>query len=313
MKLSEFEFISRVASLLSQQGVEVPIGDDAAVVRGEGELLILTTDALTQGSHYLKEWKGVVEELYYLLGKKLLNVCASDVAAMGGEPKFGLVTVSLTEESSDEDAVALFKGLGEEAERLGVKVIGGDTVKGECELFNMALIGRGEGYMVRSSARPGELVGVTGSFGDARGGLELLKEGKREPWSLVEKLLNPKARIEEGIGALRAGVECGTDVSDGLLFNLSTIAQASRVKIDVESSLIPISRELIETFGERKALEFALYGGEDYELIITFPKELKEKVEEIGFKVIGKVSEGEGVFLDGKRALIKGFEHFKEE
>jgi len=81
----------------------------------------------------------------------------------------------------------------------------------------------------------------------------------------------------------------------------------------VESSLIPISKELTQTFGHEKALQFALYGGEDYELIATFPEDLAGKLEELGFRVVGRVTEGEGVLLDGKKVKAKGFDHFKEE
>lgn len=316
MRLSEFKLIERAKELFKGEGeeVELSIGDDAAVVKWGETYQMLTCDALTEGSHYLKEWKGKVKELYKKLGRKLININASDVASMGGEPKLALITACFTGESSEKEAWEFFEGVREGAREIGVAVIGGDTIKGKGELFDCFIVGRSkEGYMARSKAKPGELVGITGTVGDARGGLELLLKGMETNSHLVEKFLNPKARVKEGRRALKLGVECATDISDGLAFNLNTICQSSEVAIEIESERIPLSKELIGVFGKEKALEFALYGGEDYELIITFPKSLKEKVERIGFRVIGKVREGEGLFVDGKPVAPAGFDHFKEE
>jgi len=316
MKLSEFELIERVKGLFGREEdrVELSVGDDAAVLRC-GELYqMLTCDALTEGSHYLKRWKERVEGFYRKLGKKLINVNASDVASMGGEPRFSLITACFTKESSEEEAQEFFRGVKEAAEELGVAVVGGDTIKGKGELFDCFMVGESsEGYMVRGGAGPGELVGITGTVGDARGGLEILLKGMEVNDYLVNRFLCPTARVKEGRGAVKLGVKCATDVSDGLVFNLHTIAQSSKVAIEVESEKIPLSKELVRVFGKERALHFALYGGEDYELIITFPESLKGKVERIGFKVIGRVREGEGVFVDGKPASPKGFDHFKEE
>jgi len=316
MKSGEFELIERVKGLLGRktERVELPIGDDAAVLRCGGLYQVLTCDALTEGSHYLKEWKERVEEFYGKLGKKLISVNASDVASMGGEPKFALITACFTEESSDEDAEKFFEGVREAAEELGVAVVGGDTVKGKGELFDCFMVGESrEGYMTRSAARPGDLVGVTGTPGDARGGLEILLKGMELNDYLVNRFLCPTPRVREGREVLKAGVRCATDASDGLVFNLYTIARSSGVAVEVESERVPLSEELLKVFGKERALHFALYGGEDYELIITFPESLRGEVERAGFKVIGRVGEGEGVFVDGKPVSPKGFDHFKEE
>jgi len=316
MKSGEFELIERIKKLFGAGNgrVELSIGDDGAVLRC-GELYqMLTCDALSEGSHYLKSWKERVDGFYRKLGKKLININASDVASMGGEPRFSLITACFTKESSEEEAQELFGGVKEAAEELGIAVVGGDTVKGRGELFDCFMVGESsEGYMVRSSARPGELVGITGTVGDARGGLEILLKGMEVNRYLVNRFLCPTARVREGREAVKSGVRCATDVSDGLVFNLHTVAQGSKVAVEIESEKIPLSEELVEVFGREKALEFALYGGEDYELIITFPESLRDKAERIGFKVIGRVREGSGVFVDGKPTRPEGFDHFKEE
>jgi thiamine-monophosphate kinase len=232
---------------------------------------------------------------------------------MGGTPTLALVNLALTDRNSYLQAEALYEGLGQGCRELSVALVGGDTVKSKTLLFDCTLIGESKkGYMLRSAAKPGELVAVTGTIGDSRGGLELLNLKLTEPSSLVKKFLQPKARVEEGIKALNLGVKCATDISDGLLFNVYTIAQSSKVQIELFSEQIPISRELVESFGKEKALSFALYGGEDYELVITFKPELQSKIEEIGFKVIGEVKDGEGILVDGKRVKPKGYDHFKE-
>jgi len=316
MKLSEFELIEKIRELFGKgkDRVELPIGDDAAVLKCGEFYQMLTCDAIAEGSHYLKSWKERVEGLYRKLGKKLININASDVASMGGKPEFSLITACFTKESVEEEVKEFFRGVKEAAEEVGAAIVGGDTIKGKGELFDCFMVGEScEGYMSRSSAKPGELVGITGTVGDARGGLEILLKGMEINDYLVNRFLCPTARVGEGRGAIKLGVKCATDVSDGLVFNLHTVAQSSKVAIEVESEKIPLSKELVRVFGKERALHFALYGGEDYELIITFPESLKDELRKIGFKVIGRVREGEGVFVDGKPVSPKGFDHFKEE
>ncbi len=315
MKLGEFELIERFSTLLPPQPEEVAvgIGDDTAVVKTKEGFWLLTTDALVEGNHFRLYWKEKVKELFFLLGKKLVNVCASDVASMGGTPKIGLINLGIPRQTEEEEVLELYRGIGKGAREQGIAVVGGDTVKSSLLFFDMTLVGTSQGYMLRGNAKPGDLVGVTGTLGDSRGGLELLERGEVESEYLIRRFLSPKARVKEGRKALKLGVKCATDVSDGLLFNLKTVAESSKVRIEVESSKIPLSEELLKVFGRKRALHFALYGGEDYELIATFPQRLAGKLEEIGFKVIGRVVEGEGVSLDGKPAKVKGYDHFKEE
>ena len=314
MMLSEFSLIEKISQKLTFTGKDVliGIGDDTAVVKCKNRYQLLTSDSLTEGSHFIDNWKEIVKNLYYYLGKKLVNINASDIASMGGEPKFGLVDLALTEELDEREVLELYEGINEEANNLKISIVGGNIAKSKNTLFDMFLLGESSSFMLRSKAKPGDLIGVSGKLGDSRGGLELLLKGKKEPWKLVEKFLSPKAKVKEGKELLKLGIKCCTDVSDGLLFNLGTIAKSSSVKLEVFLAEIPISEELRETFKER-ALEFGLQGGEDYELIITFPEKLIGKVEELGFKVIGEVKEGKGVFVDGKEVKPKGFQHFKEE
>jgi len=311
MSFKEFEFIELLSKLLPKgRGVEVGVGDDAAVVKAGKTRLAVSTDALVEGTHFLKEWKRLVPELYRLLGRKLLSVSASDLASTGAKPLFATVTVGAPELS--EELIELYVGLSERAQELKTSVVGGDTVKSGQLFLELTLIGKVERPMLRSKAKPGQLVAVSGTLGDAYGGLKQLLNGEvREP-KLIERFLNPTARVKEGLSLAKLGVECATDVSDGFLFNLKTVADSSKVAIKVEEELIPVSESLVNLLGREGARRAALFGGEDYELITTFEPELKEKVESLGFTVVGTVEEGKGVFLNGKEVKGEGFDHFKE-
>jgi len=200
MKLSEFDLIKRARELFkASPEVALPIGDDVAVVKLGNKLVFTGNDALAEGSHYLRSWKERIPHLYRLLGKKLLNVTVSDFASTGGTPKFALLTVCLEESTSDEAAVELLEGIAEEAQELGIAVVGGDTVKGKGEVFELSLLGEGNSFMARKGARPGELVGVTGTLGDARGGLELLLE-ERKP---LKEIFRAKGQTKGRTGSLK--------------------------------------------------------------------------------------------------------------
>jgi thiamine-monophosphate kinase len=314
MKLGEFELINKLTKKLPcpSEKVVVGIGDDAAVVKLNGSYQIITSDALIENSHYKREWIGRIPELYYYLGRKLLSISVSDIASMGGTPEYAVITIGLSQKSRPEDIEALYDGLADCCREYSVTVLGGDTVSSKTEFFDLTLIGKCNRFMVRSKASPGDLVAVTGTLGDSKAGLETLLKNLTPDHYLLERFLNPAPRIEEGLEAVRLGVKCSTDVSDGLVFNLYTIADVSKVSIHIEKRNIPISQNLVNFTGNPEiALDYALFGGEDYELIITFPESLQDRIENVGFKVIGRVKSGRGVFLDGEKLPKKGLDHFR--
>ena len=313
MSLGEFELISRISRLFKRNpGVDVGIGDDTAVVTLGSEKLLLTCDALVENSHFLLSWKSLVDNLFFYIGRKLISVSVSDVASMGGAPLFSLVTLGINSSLSESDLDKLYDGIRSALSDYSLSLVGGDTVRSENLFFDLFLAGRvRNGFMLRSSAEPGDIVFVTGTFGDAKAGLEQLLEGKVTDSYLIDRFLNPAARLREGQGALSLGVKCGTDVSDGLVFNLYTISEASGVRIDVDLNLIPLSENLIKYCGKERAISFALFGGEDYELIITAPEEKKGELQKAGFKPIGRVSEGRGVYGNGELLPKKGYDHLK--
>lgn len=315
MSLDEFELISKISRLFKgAPNVDLDIGDDTAVVSLGSEKILLTCDALVENTHFLVHWRTLVSNFFYYLGRKLVSVSVSDVASMGGAPVFSLITLGVNSSFSELDVDSFYRGIRSALEDYDLSLVGGDTVKSDNLFFDLSLVGRVKtSFMTRHSAKPGELVFVTGTFGDAKAGLEQLLNGEVSDTYLVDRFLNPSARLKEGQGALSLGVRCGTDVSDGLVFNLYTISEASGVKIDLDLGLIPISENLISYCGEERALSFALFGGEDYELIITAPKEKEGELLKLGFKPVGTVSEGRGVYGDGELLPKKGYDHLKED
>jgi thiamine-monophosphate kinase len=263
----------------------------------------------------LDNWKSNVPDFYYFLGRKLITVSASDVASMGGVPVYGLINLLIPEVYDLKEFEEFYEGVSELCNELRISVIGGDTSKSSAKTFSFFLIGEGKKFMLRSNAKPGDLVAVTGTLGDSAAGLEQLLKKEIKVFPLVERFLNPTSRVREGVEVSNLGVITCTDISDSLVFNLYTIAESSGVAIKVDSRKISLSPHLLTyTNGSReKALRYALYGGEDYELIITFEESLLSGVESLGFTVIGEVVEGEGVFVDNKKVEKKGYNHFGGE
>jgi thiamine-monophosphate kinase len=254
-------------------GLRVDLGDDAVVTERHDAATIWTTDTLVAGVHFLPDrtsWES--------LGWKALAVNLSDIAAMGGSPHLMLVTLALPEDFCVEDAQALYRGLHQAADEYGVMLGGGDIVRSPVFSITVALSGWATVsslhepiLMTRDAARIGDVVAVTGCLGDSAAGLRLLRAqasfDSPATLQLREAHERPKPQIAAGKAAVRAGVRCAIDVSDGLVQDLGHIAQASGAGIRVDSVRVPISGALGETFpGE--ALGLALTGGEDYELVL---------------------------------------------
>jgi thiamine-monophosphate kinase len=309
--LSEFEFIKKITSLLKRKRAKLWIGDDAAALKVEGDkYLLLSSDSLVEGTHFLTSWVSLVPDFFFKIGKKLVNASVSDIASMGGTPLCALNTLVFPTEFKSDWAFSIYEGIAHASSELELEIVGGDTSSGSLLFLDFFVLGEAKAYMSRSGARAGDLVAVSGELGASRAGLELLLSKKFDE-ELVGKFLEPKARVREGKRLLELGVRCATDVSDGFLFNLGTVARASGVSIEVFSENIPLSQRAVKIFGKERAMEFALYGGEDYELIATFPEHLAGEAQELGFKIVGMVKEEEPkVLLDGEEVTTKGYEHF---
>ncbi len=323
------ELLTREIVLYSDNVIR-GVGDDAAVLKGEGEdWLLFTTDMLIESVHF---------SMAYIkpdhVGAKALVASVSDIAAMGGRPLHAIVSLGIPIKFSVEVLKGIYSGLRSAAEEYRLNIVGGDTVKSPGKLIiNVALIGCvGAGKAVyRSGAKPGDLVFVTGSLGNSAAGLFLYQNpGTRvspEAGSFLKSAhTNPKARVKQGVLLAGTGkVTSMDDISDGLATELHEICQASGVGCRIRSPLIPQDQRMKEAAAaaKRDPLNWALYGGEDFELIFTVRPDsaaaIKRLFSEEGEKchLIGEIVQpADGISMELPQGYFvpleaKGYDHFK--
>jgi len=277
--VGEFNLIDQLAevvqknhqpSAISWRNLILGIGDDAAVWQSENGPTMATTDCLIEGIHFTLDTTS-----WYDLGWKALAVNLSDIAAMGGRPRYALVTLGLPGKIATSDIIQLYNGMTELAGRSKTAIVGGNVSAAPVVFISITVIGQADNHILtRRAAHPGEVVAVTGSLGRSAGGLRLLQthcdelnEGGK---ALREAHLKPFPRLEMGTILVAEGVHCATDISDGLVLDLEHICQQSGVGAEIEVSQVPQPPELSTLFGA-EALPLALGGGEDYELLFTAP------------------------------------------
>jgi thiamine-monophosphate kinase len=277
--LGEFGLIARLqahldarlaASPSGRPALALGIGDDAAVWSPLGQARqVVTTDALVQDVHFklsTTSWRD--------LGWKSLAVNVSDLAAMGAAPRYALVTLGLPGDTSLSDVLELYEGMIDLAGRFELLIIGGDVVASPALLLSVTALGEATGDLLRRDAgRPGDLLAVTGTLGASAGGLRLLEAGRRPGQGssrLFEAHLRPWPRVAEGAALVRAGLRCGMDVSDGLVGDTTHICEQSSLGALIEVDRVPVDPALRAEFGA-EALQMAIAGGEDYELLCAGP------------------------------------------
>ena len=296
-ELGEFPLIARLAATADAEphaDLIAGIGDDAAAWQAGDTLLLATTDTLVEGVHFLPEFAPWVD-----VGWKALAVNVSDIAAMGGEPLFALVTLALPPETDVSVPNDLYAGLMECATEYGVTIAGGDIVRASEISITIALIGRAQTQggkpllMRRDAAKAGDVIAVTGSLGNSAAGLWRLRKSATAEDSLVRAHLRPLPRLADAQEAARLGVLCAIDVSDGLLQDLGHICERSGLGADINEDSIPLSDDLRAAYPE-DALALATSGGEDYELLITGGQETVDRVAEAlstNLTIIGRMTE----------------------
>jgi thiamine-monophosphate kinase len=277
-----------------RRGFIVDVGDDALLTAPSPDAGVWTTDTLVAGVHFVPDvtpWRNV--------GWKALAVNVSDVAAMGGTPSAALVTLCLPGDFCVEDAVELYGGLRECCDAYGVRVAGGDVVRSPVFTVTVALSGAvpaGGPYLTRSAAKPGDAIAVSGALGAAAAGARLLLAGRREsaPSELIEAQERPRPPARLGPEAARAGLRCGIDVSDGLVQDLGHVCRASGLAARIEAAKVPVSPALRREF-PKDALDLALTGGEDYQLLLCGPLRTLDLLiaAGAGLTIIGETVAGE--------------------
>jgi len=325
--VGEFGLIKRIRKRVatSNSAVIQGIGDDVAVIEMANKTLLVTTDILIEGIHFDRSWIDP-----YRLGKKALAVNLSDIAAMGGTPKYFLISLGLPKDLSLSFISSFYQGLKEEARRFCVDLLGGDTSLSQKIVINICLLGEGKkkGLLFRRGARVGDDLFITGTLGDAALGLKILqKKGlMRGPKGLIERQLSPYPRIQLGQAiAKRRLATAMVDVSDGLLIDTTHVLEESGVGARIWEERIPLSRLYRKWihFYSKGLYQMALCGGEDYELLFTAPPEKRKKISDLAHSLnvpitrIGEIlSPKEGFYVakrDGEKYSPShlGFEHFK--
>jgi thiamine-monophosphate kinase len=316
--IGEFEIIAKYFTRNgSDPDVVLGVGDDAAVLACNG-LLAVTVDTLVAGRHFPD---GTAP---HLLGFRLMAVNLSDLAAMGAQPRW--CTLALTLPKADELWLDGFsRGLFELAERFGVSLVGGNLSRGPLTL-TLQLMGSVERahLLTRSGGHVGDDIYVTGTLGDSSAGITLITEHSTAPQgsaaaALKERFYRPTPRVGAGL-ALGSLATAAIDISDGLLADLEHVCEASACGATIDVERVPLSAELMSLFPPQEALAHALGGGDDYELCFTAPPSRAEQIETAleaaGTPVrrIGQLVAGQTVICrrDGEpfTPTVRGYRHF---
>jgi len=314
MPLSEKELIRQIRrSTRGGKSVVTGIGDDCAVLRvPPGHEVLVTTDFTIENVHFRRDWHPPE-----LVGRRCLTRGLSDIAAMGGEPLAAFLSLALASDVPQRWVNRFLKGLLDLAEEFKVPLAGGDTAQSpsgiQADIVVVGSVPKGKAVL-RSGAKAGDRIYVTGELGGSAAALARLEESKPvgSPYS---RHFRPLPRVAVGQWLRRRGVASAMiDVSDGLSTDLEHICEESHVGAEIEAEAIPRAR-----VGPRKkpvALELALHGGDDYELLFTSAAAVRPLVAGVRVTRIGRTTKSAGMRLieaNGKVRPLKpgGWEHFK--
>lgn len=308
--LGEFGLIDRMSAILgtsSDEDIIVGISDDAAVYRIDEERVhVVTTDALIEGVHFDRLFMPMEH-----LGFKSMAVNISDVVAMNAFPRFATITVGLPNSLSVEMVEAFYRGVRQACQAYDVTVIGGDTTASRHLTISVTVIGEAllQDVVFRRGARPGDLICVTGDLGGAYAGLKVLLEERRKMRDagsdytpelgtyqyVIERQLSPKPRLDIIEDWKRRNVRPSAliDISDGLASEVHHICEQSQCGALVHAAAIPIAfetRDAADEF-EEDVDAYALFGGEDYELLFTVAPDEIGLLDEKTFNVVGEIAD----------------------
>lgn len=329
----EFDLIARLVERLPPPGagVRVGSGDDAAVTEPSGAASVTTVDAIVEGVHFRLPAFPLAA-----VGRKGLAAALSDLAAMGAAPGEAYVALGVPEYVDEDGLIELADGLAEVAERDGIAVVGGDVTSSPALSLAVTCVGRepaGSGLVRRDGARPGDVIAVTGELGGAAAALLVLDAGGTDSeaetafgldaelaLSLLARQFDPRPRLNAGIALAASGATAMIDVSDGLGADAAHLARSSGARFEIDTNRIPIAAGVDAVAGGAEAaIELALGGGEDFELLASVPPERYEEAAaavqegEERLTRIGEVSAGEPIAVDqsGRRIDQEGFDHIR--
>lgn len=289
------------------------IGDDCAVIeQNKGSYLLVTTDMMVEDDHFSLKWYSP-----YQIGMKLMEVNVSDIVSMAGIPHYAFLAMCMPSFATVEFMDEFYKGMYASADKHGVFIIGGDTTHGHKYVFNLTILGEVEKKLMRlrSSAQNGDQICVTGTLGGSTAGLKLLEKGLS---GYIQDHVEPKSRTAAEAQLIACYAHAMIDVSDGLASEITHICNESKTGAGINYDTIPLSEHTIKSAEllHEDPHEFALYGGEDFELVFTISKknisELKKHFAD--FSVVGEILRKEmGIYLfkNGKKQSLKsGYNHF---
>ena len=316
----EFALIDRLTAIVAVDRAEViqGIGDDAAVIRmaqGSSSYLLVTTDLLVENRHFKRIWATP-----HQIGVKASECNVSDIAAMGGTAHWMFVSLVLHEDEEVEWVEDVYQGIARSCRQHGIALLGGDTTQGPVATINIALLGTvsPQNLCLRSHARPGDLLMVTGPLGGSAAGLALLTDGQTPPEYLLQKHLEPKCRMD-AVGSIAPLANAMIDISDGLGSEVHHLCTQSKVGAEIHAKAIPLHNEVVQA-GQILGvdpLQWAIGGGEDFELLFSIPPAKLPTLEEMGIKCypIGRVTDQVGrAILIAPNGLFEplggGYNHF---
>lgn len=306
--VGEHAWIRALLGRLPPAGGRVLVGpgDDCAVLSTRGRPVVLTVDALVEGTHFRLGWESPAA-----LGRRALRVNVSDLAAMAAEPLAALVAVEAPPALPRAVLDGVMRGLAADARRLGIAVVGGNVAAGSHLALTVTLVGEAPGrVLTRGGARPGDLLFVTWTLGGAAAAVRALVAG----WAAARPPVPVRLAVARRLAPLASAA---IDVSDGLLQDLGHVCRASGVAAEVDAARVPVAAGCRRALGA-VALDVALTGGEDYELLVAVPARRAARLRVPGSRLtcVGRVVAGRPAVrvLDAAgRPLVPrqaGFDHF---
>ena len=310
--IGEFGLIERIAKKPKNKNIIVGIGDDAAVVKMNKGLQVLTTDCLVEGDHFRTEWFSPIQ-----IGMKAIEINVSDIAAMGAYPRYVLVSLALPRNLDVKFVEEMYKGMWKACDKYNIEIIGGNMTHCDKIVISISVTGEVDkkNLTLRSAAKPHNFIFVSGHLGNGRAGLRLFQENIEGFEKVKKSYLEPNAQLESALN-VAPFVNAMEDVSDGLASEIKHICDESKCGAIIFKDKIPIRNEVriaAKKLGEDE-YDYALFGGEDFELVYTVQNDKLGKID--GF-LVGEIIKNRELRISfkGKEKVItkSGYDHFSNK
>lgn len=308
-EIGEFELIDKITKKPKDKNILVGIGDDAAVIKSKKDLEVLTTDTLVEGDHFKREWFSPKQ-----IGMKAIEINVSDISAMGGVPKYVLVSLCLPQDLEVDFVEEMYRGMWKTCDKYNIEIIGGNMTHSNQIVISITLIGETnkDCLSLRSGAKFGDYIFVSGPLGNGRAGLRAFQENIGDFNQVKKRYLEPKAQLNFAI-KIAPYVNSMIDISDGLAPEVKHICDESKCGAIIYKEKIPIDydvRSIARVLNEDE-YNYALFGGEDFELVYTVSK---NNIKNVQGYILGEIVKDKEVKLqdNGVTKIIKekGYDHF---